>query len=163
MPTSPTPNPAPHLAWFVAGDLDGFFALFIDNLLILMLIADFCQLICGLPSQLVFTRILPGAALSIFVGNLFYGWQARRLALATGRSDVTALPYGINTISVIAFSFYIMGPVYQRTHDSDLTWKVGLFACFLTGVIETIGAFCGTGCGRIRRALPSSVLFLVWP
>src|SRR5262249_15864766 len=85
-------------------------------------------------------RILPGAALSILVGNLFYAWQARRLARSTGRTDVTALPYGINTPSVVAFIFLIMGPVYQETHNPTLPWQAGLLACFLSGVMEIAGA-----------------------
>jgi len=139
----------------VPGDFDGFFALFLDNLLLLMLIAALCPTVCGLPLELVFGRILPGAAFSILVGNLFYGWQARRLATKLGRDDVTALPYGINTISVISFCFYIMGPVYAQTHNSDLAWKMGLFACFLTGVIEVIGAFCADW---LRRNTPRAAL-----
>jgi len=142
-------------AWWVAGDLDGFFALFIDNLLLLILIATLCPTVCGLPLALVFGRILPGAALSIGVGNLFYGWQARRLARRTGRTDVTALPYGINTISVISFCYYIMAPVYARTHDSDLAWRMGLFACFVTGLIEVAGAF---GADWLRRHTPRAAL-----
>lgn len=141
--------------WFVAGDLDGFFALFIDNLLLLMLIALLCPTVCGLPLELVFGRILPGAAFSICVGNIFYGWQARRLAVRTGNGGITALPYGINTVSVISFCYYIMGPVYARTHDSELTWHVGLFACFLTGLLEVAGAFCADW---LRRNTPRAAL-----
>ena len=103
------------LPWLVRGDLDGFFGLFIDNLLQLMLIVSLCPVVCGLPSELVLSRILPGAALSILAGNLFYAWQARRLMEATGRTDVTALPYGINTVSLLAFIFLVMGPIsYQE-------------------------------------------------
>jgi AGZA family xanthine/uracil permease-like MFS transporter len=155
--TTPTDRNVPKLRipWWVAGDFDGFFALFLDNLLLLMLIAALCPTVCGLPLPLVFGRILPGAAFSILVGNLFYGWQARKLALKTGRDDVTAIPYGINTISVISFCFYIMGPVYAQTHNSDLTWKMGLFACFVTGVIETVGAFFADW---LRRNTPRAAL-----
>jgi len=46
---------------------------------------------------LVAGRILPAVAFSILFGNLFYAWQAHRLARRTGRSDVTAIPFGINT------------------------------------------------------------------
>src|SRR5689334_9001646 len=129
--------------WFVRGDIDGFFGLFLDNLLQLMVISVLGQAVCGFPSELINGRILPGAALSILVGNLFYAWQARRLARGTGRTDVTALPYGINTPSVVAFIFLIMGPVYRETHDPGLAWKAGLLACFLNGVMEIIGALCG--------------------
>ena len=63
--------------WFVRRDLDGFFGLAIDTLVQLMLITVLCQEVIGLPREFVFTRILPGAALSILLGNLFYAWQTR--------------------------------------------------------------------------------------
>ncbi len=140
---------------FVRGDIDGFFALFIDNLLQLMLIAVLCPMVCGLPLDLVFGRILPGAAISILVGNIFYGWQARRLMHSTGRNDVTALPYGINTPSLFAFVFLIMGPVYRDTGDSTLAWQVGIFACFLSGILEMAGALVADW---LRRNTPRAAL-----
>jgi AGZA family xanthine/uracil permease-like MFS transporter len=143
------------LPWFVQGDVDGFFGLFIDNLLQLMLIGVLCKVVCGLPDELVLGRILPGAGLSILAGNLFYAWQARRLALSTGRMDVTALPYGINTTSLIAYIFLVMGPVYQETKDPTLTWRVGLFACLLSGVMEVLGAWVGDW---LRRHTPRAAL-----
>src|SRR3970040_1323685 len=101
-------HPTPHsrsfvLPWFTRGDLDGFFGLFIDNLLQLMLIGYLCKVLCGFPTDFITGQVLPGAALSILFGNLYYGLQARKLALATKRSDVTALPFGIHTPSLIAF------------------------------------------------------------
>ncbi|MBL7684517.1 MAG: NCS2 family permease [Deltaproteobacteria bacterium] len=128
---------------FVWGDLDGFFGLFIDNLLQLMLIAVLGKFVAGLPDSLITQRILPGAALSIFAGNLFYSYQAYQLAKNSGRSNVTALPYGINTVSLLAFILLIMGPLYQETQNVDLVWKVGLFACFVSGLMETLGSFIG--------------------
>src|SRR5688572_10887320 len=119
------------IPWFVRGDIDGFFGLFIDNLLQLMVISVLGRAVCGFPPELINERILPGAALSILIGNLFYGWQAHRLSQQTGRDDVTALPFGINTPSVFAYIFLIMGPVYQQTGDPILAWKAGLLACFL--------------------------------
>jgi AGZA family xanthine/uracil permease-like MFS transporter len=129
--------------WFVRGDIDGFFGLFVDNLLQLMLIAVLCTQVCGMPSELVYGRILPGAALSILFGNAFYTWQARRLAIRTGRTDVTALPYGINTVSLIAFVFLIIAPIYFETKNPVLAWQAGLFACLASAVLECIGAFVG--------------------
>lgn len=141
--------------WFVRGDIDGFFGLFIDNLLQLMVISFLCRVVCGFPAELINQRILPGAAASVLVGNLFYAWQARQLARRTGRNDVTALPYGINTPSVIAYIFLIMGPVYQETRNATLAWQAGLFACLLSGVMETAGAFCSDW---LRRHTPRAAL-----
>jgi AGZA family xanthine/uracil permease-like MFS transporter len=141
--------------WFVRGDIDGFFGLFIDNLLQLMLIAVLGKFVCGFPPDLITGRILPGAAVSILIGNIFYAWQARQLMLKTGRVDVTALPYGINTPSLLAYVFLIMGPLYQETGDPTLVWHAGLFACLMSGLIETAGAFVGDW---LRRQTPRAAL-----
>jgi hypothetical protein len=63
--------------WIVKRDIDGFFGLAIDNLIQFLLIATLCPLIAGIPSDFVFSRILPGAALSVVFGNLLAGAQAR--------------------------------------------------------------------------------------
>ncbi|TSA31242.1 MAG: NCS2 family permease [Verrucomicrobiaceae bacterium] len=141
--------------WFVRGDWDGFIGLFIDNLLQLLLIATLCPLACGIPVTMVVTILLPGAAVSILAGNLFYSWQAWRLAEKTGRSDVTALPYGINTVSLIAFIFFIMSPVWQATKDPVKVWEAGVFACLLSGLFELAGAFCAD---PLRRSAPRAAL-----
>lgn len=141
--------------WFVRKDLDGFFGLFIDNLIQLMLIVPLASAVAGIPREIIFGYVLPGAAISIVIGNIFYSIQARRLAIRTGRDDVTALPYGINTVSLFAFIFFIMGPVYQETKDPILAWKIGLVACLFSGVIEVIGAFTGNW---IRRVTPRAAL-----
>ena len=91
--------------WFVRKDLDGFFGLAIDNLIQLMLIVTLTNRVAGIPNEVVFGYILPGAAISIIAGNIFYSIQARQLAMRTGRGDVTALPYGINTVSLFAYIF----------------------------------------------------------
>jgi AGZA family xanthine/uracil permease-like MFS transporter len=141
--------------WFVRKDLDGFFGLMIDNLIQLILIVSLCRELIHLPDDYIFGRILPGAAISILIGNFFYAWQARRLARETGREDVTALPYGINTVSLFAYVFFIMLPIYQETKDPIWAWKVGLVACFLNGAIEIAGAFVAE---RVRRMTPRAAL-----
>jgi AGZA family xanthine/uracil permease-like MFS transporter len=141
--------------WFVRGDLDGFFGLFIDNLLQLMLIGILCRFACGFPAAMVTTVVLPGAAVSILIGNLFYGWQARMVALRSGRQDTTALPFGINTPSLVAYVFLIMGPVYRETGAWRLAWQAGLFATLLSGVMEAAGAFVGDW---LRRHTPRAAL-----
>ena len=140
---------------FVRGDVDGFFGLFFDNLTNLLIIGSLGALVCGFPAQLLAGRILPGVAVSVVLGNLFYAWQARRLMRRSGREDVTALPYGVNTPTMFAYIFLVMGPVYQQTQDADLAWQTGLLACFLGGVIETAGAFVAD---YLRRYTPRAAL-----
>src|SRR5258706_11749302 len=141
--------------WFVRKDLDGFFGLMIDNLIQLILIVNLCGGVIHLPASLIFGKILPGAAMWILVGNFFYAWQARQLARGTGRDDITALPYGINTVSLFAYLFFIMLPIYLETKDPVWAWKVGLVACFLNGVIEILGAFVAE---RLRQVTPRAAL-----
>jgi len=164
MTAEPTLRESPGLPWFVRGDLDGFFGLAVDNLIQFLLILSLSVSLCGLEAEFVLSRILPGAAVSLVVGNLFYAWQARRLARREGRSDVTALPFGINTISLFAFVLFVMAPTFQewsarpgvtRDEAAAVAWQVGLVACLLSGIIEAAG---GAIAGRVRRATPRAAL-----
>jgi AGZA family xanthine/uracil permease-like MFS transporter len=149
--------------WWVAGDLDGFFGLAIDNLIQFLLILGLCTAVLGFSSELVLGTVLPGAALSILVGNLFYAWQAQRLSAREGRTDVTALPYGINTVSLFAYVFLVMLPVKLAAEaggaapdDASRTaWQVGLAACLVSGLLETLGSLVAE---PIRRATPRAAL-----
>jgi AGZA family xanthine/uracil permease-like MFS transporter len=140
--------------WFVPNDIDGFFGLFVDNLCQLIVVVGLCPKLAGLPESLVVERILPGIAISLVAGNLFYSWQAHRLSKRTGK-PVTALPFGVNTVSLFAFIFLILGPVYRETHDADLAWKVSLVAGFLGGVVEIATSFFGAW---LRKHTPRAAL-----
>jgi len=142
-------------AWFVKKDIDGFFGLMTDNLMQLIVIGVLCQHVCGLPVSKIFGTILPGAAFSIVTGNLFYAWQARRLARQEKRTDVTALPYGINTPSLFAFIFFVMLPVKIETGSAEIAWKVGLVACLGSGILELCGSFVAE---HIRKYTPRAAL-----
>ena len=93
------------------------------------------------------------------LGNVFYAWQARRLAAREQRTDVTALPYGINTPSLLVYIFFVMKPAFDAATNAGATteqagrtaWQMGLLACLGSGVIEFTGSFLS---GRIRRATP---------
>ncbi|MEN6631043.1 MAG: NCS2 family permease [Candidatus Polarisedimenticolia bacterium] len=145
------------------GDLDGFFGLMVDNLLQFLVILPLSVGICGFPADFVLSRVFPGAALSIIFGNLYYAFLARRAARATGRRT-TALPYGINTVSLFAFVFFIIGPTYAELaadpsvgaeRAARVAWQVGLAACFFSGVLETAG---GLVADWVRRATPRAAL-----
>lgn len=140
---------------FVRGDLDGFFGLALDNLVQLLLIDALCRHVLGFPPELLYGRVLPACAISLLVGNVFYAWQAHRLAKQTGRTDVCALPYGINTVSLIAHVFLIMLPVKIATGDPYAAWRIGLVACLGSGVIELFGSLFAE---RVRKATPRAAL-----
>jgi hypothetical protein len=96
---SSQPNPDFHPRWFVRGDIDGFFGLALDNLIQVLLISSLWTHVLGFSPARLYDRVLPGIAISLVSGNLFYAWQAYQLAKRSGRTDVSALPYGINTVS----------------------------------------------------------------
>lgn len=147
---------------FVRRDLDGFFGLFVDNLVQILVITGFSSALAGLSPAFIFSRVLPAVALSVLVGNFFYSWQAWRLAKRENRADVTALPYGINTPSVIAFILFIMAPVFMANRAklgpeaaATLAWQAGMVACFASGVIELVGAFAASW---LRAVTPRAAL-----
>jgi AGZA family xanthine/uracil permease-like MFS transporter len=147
--------------WLTRGDVDGFFGLALDNLVQLLLIDALCRGVIGMPASLLYGRVLPGAAVSLLVGNLFYAWQAHRLAAATGRDDVCALPYGINTVSLFGHVFLVMLPAKLAAEAAGVAdpvrvaWQAGLVACLGSGLIELA---CAPIAERIRRATPRAAL-----
>ena len=143
-----------YIPFFVKGDVDGFIGLFIDNLVNLLLITGLCLKI-GMPKEIVFGKILPGTALSVLAGNIFYSYQARKLAFSERRFNVTALPYGINTVSLFAFFSFIILPVYIQTKDAYFAWKVGVACCFVSGLFEGLGAVVGE---KIKKITPRAAL-----
>ncbi|MFM2204869.1 MAG: hypothetical protein RLZZ560_264, partial [Cyanobacteriota bacterium] len=105
---NPTALPPRGPRWFVAGDLDGFLGLGLDNLIQILLIVSLCRAVLGYPDSLVFGTILPATGISLLLGNGAYALQAYRLGQREQRSDRTALPYGINTVSLFAYIFLVM-------------------------------------------------------
>jgi AGZA family xanthine/uracil permease-like MFS transporter len=146
---------------FVRGDIDGFFGLALDNLIMLLVLSSLCRFVLGFDDALIFGRILPGAAVSLLIGNLFYARQALKLARQEGRDDVCALPYGLNAVTVFTFVFLVMLPAKlaaQAAGAADPTrvaWQAGLLACFGSGLVELIGSLFAD---RIRRATPRAAL-----
>ncbi|MBC1262117.1 NCS2 family permease [Synechococcus sp. BSF8S] len=149
--------------WLVPGDWDGLLGLGLDNLIQILLILGLCRGVLGYPDALIFGVILPATGVSLVVGNAAYAWQAHRLGQREGRADRTALPYGINTVSLFAYVFLVMLPVKltavgQGLSDAEavrLSWQAGMMACLGSGLIETSGAWC---VGALRRWLPRAAL-----
>ena len=75
------------------GDYSAFWALFTDNFTNLLVISGVCKFVFNMPNEIVFGKILPGAALVLAIGVFFYSWLAHRLAHKEQRTDVTALPF----------------------------------------------------------------------
>jgi len=126
---------------FRPGDLNAFFGLMIDNLTQLVILSGILIGVFGFPVDLVLTRIIPGSAVGVLIGDLIYTRMAITLARKTGRNDVTAMPLGIDTVSLFAYTFGILGPAYLATKDAELAWKIGMAVIVLAGVVKMVLSF----------------------
>jgi AGZA family xanthine/uracil permease-like MFS transporter len=103
--------------------------------------------------------MLPGTALGVLVGDLAYTVMAVRLARRTGRDDVTAMPFGIDTPTLFAMVFGVLGPVKLATGDPVLAWKVAMAVTIAIGLVKVVLSFAGDWARRVvpRAALLGSI------
>src|SRR5690242_20507157 len=99
--------------------------------------------------------MVPGTAVGVLLGDLAYTGLAIRLMRATGRSDVTAMPFGIDTPSLFGVVFGVLGPAMLLTRDPILAWKIGMGVTVAMGVIKLALAFAGDW---VRRVVPRAAL-----
>jgi len=134
---------AGQVRWWVAGDWNGFFGLFTNVVLNVIVLTGLCLGVVNLPADTVFGRILPALGIALPIGNLYYAYLAYKLAQREGRTDVTAMPYGPSVPHMFIVVFVIMLPVYLKTKDPMLAWQAGLAWAFIIGVIVLAGIFFG--------------------
>ena len=140
---------------WVPGDWNGFFGLFTNVLLNVIVLTGLCLGVVQLPADTVFGRILPALGVALPLGNLFYAYLAWQLGKAEGRSDVTAMPYGPSVPHMFIVVFLVMLPVYLETKNPMMAWYAGLAWCFIIGVIVLLGAFVGPA---IRALTPRAAM-----
>jgi adenine/guanine/hypoxanthine permease len=141
--------------WFAPGDWSAFFGLAVDNLTQLVLLSGLLIGVFGFPSDLVLYAIVPGTAAGVLVGNLLYTGLALRLMRRTGRDDVTAMPFGIDTPSLFGITLGVLGPAKLVTGDPVLAWKIGMGVTVIMGLVKLGMAFVGEW---VRRLVPRAAL-----
>src|SRR5258708_19110773 len=141
--------------WWVPGDWNGFFGLFTNVLLNVIVLTGLWLGVVQMAGDGVYGRILPALGIALPLGNLYYAYLAWRLGQREGRSDVTAMPYGPSVPHMFIVVFLIMLPVYLKTKDPVVAWHAGLAWCFIIGVIVLIGAFVGPA---IRAMTPRAAM-----
>lgn len=151
--TNAAPAAGPRL--WVPGDWNAFFGLFTNVLLNVLVLTGLVIGVVKLPDSLVFGRILPALGIALPLGNLWYAYLARQLAVREGRSDVTALPYGPSVPHMFIVVFGVMVPIMLQTNDPVQAWQAGLAWAFIIGVVILIGAFVGP---TIRRFTPRAAM-----
>jgi len=141
--------------WWVPGDWNGFFGLFTNVVLNVIVLTGLCLHVVNLPAGIVYGRILPALGIALPLGNLYYAYLAWRLAKSEGRGDVTAMPYGPSVPHMFIVVFLIMLPIYLKTKDPVLAWQSGLVWCLVIGVIVLLGAFVGP---TVRKYTPRAAM-----
>jgi AGZA family xanthine/uracil permease-like MFS transporter len=137
--------------WYAPGDWNAFFGLALDNLTQLVILSGLLIGVFGFPSDLVLGRMVPGTAIGVLVGDLIYTWLAIRLMRRSGRSDVTAMPFGIDTPSLFGIVFGVLGPAMVLTRDPVLAWKIGMGVTVAMGLLKLALAYSGDW---VRRLCP---------
>ncbi len=149
--------------WSQRGDINAFFGLMLDNVGGMILMASLLVGVFNLPKSFVLTRMIPGTAVGVLVGDLIFTFMAFRLARKSGRTDVTAMPLGLDTPSTFGTVFLIVGPSYQaalnRGLDPDSSarhaWFLGITMLLASGIFKLA---CAPLSGWIRRAVPRAGL-----
>lgn len=140
---------------WVTGDWNGLFGLGTNVLLNVIVLTGLCLAVVQIPGDVVYGRVLPALAIALPLGNIWYALLALRLAKRTGRTDVTALPYGPSVPHTFIVVFVVMLPVYLQTGDPLAGWRAGLAWSFIIGAIVLLGALVGPW---IRRWIPRAAL-----
>ena len=140
---------------WVPGDWNGFFGLFTNVLLNVIVLTGLSLGVVKMPEDIVYGRILPALGIALPLGNLYYAFLAWRLAKTEGRGNVTAMPYGPSVPHMFIVVFLIMLPIYLQTNDPILAWQAGLAWAFIIGVIVLLGAFVGP---TIRKYTPRAAM-----
>lgn len=150
------------IRWFATGDVNAFFGLMLDNVVNLAVLAGILVAGFGFPAEIVFGRMFPGTALGVLVGNVAYTWLAVKLARTSRRSDVTAMPLGLDSPSTIGMALAVLGPAfmsaktrYPEQEAALVAWQVGMATMVLVGIFKVAMSFAGE---RIRKTIPEAGL-----
>jgi AGZA family xanthine/uracil permease-like MFS transporter len=148
--------------WAAPGDINAFFGLMLDNIANLLLMVGLLSGVFAFPTEFALRHMIPGTAIGVLVGDLLYFWMAMRLARRTGRTDVTAMPLGLDTPSTFGMVFFVLGPAFVRAQEgmsleeaAAHTWHIGICAIFLSGLFKFA---CACGSNWVRRAVPRAGL-----
>ncbi|MCB1147625.1 MAG: hypothetical protein KDK38_12565, partial [Leptospiraceae bacterium] len=147
---------------FSLGDFNAFFALFLDNMVNLVILYGILTEVFGFPGSFIYKYMIPGTALGVLFGDLVYSWFALRLARKTGRSDVTAIPLGLDTPSTIGIAVTVLGPAYigyrqgfDETTAAQMAWYVGMAVMIWMGIVKIAASFVGR---YIQKIVPEAGL-----
>jgi AGZA family xanthine/uracil permease-like MFS transporter len=143
------------LPYWVKGDTNAFFGLGFNILVNVLVLTGLCIGVVNIPAGEVYGVVLPALGIALVIGNVYYTYLARRLAIKEQRDTVTAMPYGPSVPHMFIVVFVVMLPVFLKTKNPLLAWEAGVAWAFIIGVIILIGAFVGP---TIRKYAPRAAM-----
>jgi adenine/guanine/hypoxanthine permease len=149
--------------WAAKGDINAFFGLMLDNIAGLVLTVTMLATIFEFPVDFALQYMIPGTAIGVFVGDLLFFALAFGLARKERRSDVTAMPLGLDTPSTIGMVLFVLGPSFLAGKAEGLsieaaamrTWHIGICAIFVSGLVKALFSFSSNW---IRNIFPRAGL-----
>ncbi len=146
-------------SWRAAGDVNAYFGLLLDNLAGLLLTVGLLVGGFGMPADFVVGSMVPGTAIGVLVGDLLYTLLAFRLAKKTGRSDVTAMPLGLDTPSIFGITIFVIGPAFLSAkaggaaplEAARIAWGIGIASMVYSGIFKLFCSVLGLGFGNSSR------------
>jgi AGZA family xanthine/uracil permease-like MFS transporter len=149
--------------WAAPGDVNAFFGLVLDNLAGLILMVTLLAASFGFPASFAVSHMVPGTAIGVLVGDLAFFALAFYLARKTSRTDVTAMPLGLDTPSTFGMVFFVLGPAFLAGKSSGLeieqaaryAWHIGIWSILFSGIFKFL---CAPVSGLVRRIVPRAGL-----
>ncbi len=149
--------------WARPGDINAFFGLMLDNIAGMVLMVGMLAFGFGFPVKFALAYMIPGTAIGVLVGDLLFFWLAFVYARKSGKTDVTAMPLGLDTPSIIGMTLLVLGPAYAAGIANGLdvqsaalkTWHIGMCAILITGLVKLVLSF---GSNWIHRVFPRAGL-----
>ena len=156
-------SPPSHYRWATRGDINAFFGLSLDNLADLTLAVSLLVTVFNYPLEFALSHFVPGTALGVIVGDLLFTWMAIRLAKQTRRSNITAMPLGLDTPSTFGMVFFVIGPAYldatgnglSETDAARQAWHIGMCCIVASGIFKLC---CAPVASKVRQLIPRAAL-----
>jgi AGZA family xanthine/uracil permease-like MFS transporter len=135
----------------------------LDNVADLLLMVGLLVGVFQFPQAFALNYMVPGTAIGVLVGDLLFFIMAFRTAKRIGRSDVTAMPLGLDTPSTFGMVFFVLGPAFVAAKASGMspdeaakhTWHIGICSIFLSGIFK---CGCAVVSPWVRKVTPRAGL-----
>ncbi|MCF7791508.1 MAG: solute carrier family 23 protein [Victivallales bacterium] len=126
-------------------DINGFFGLVSDNMAIISFV---CAILLGFgfPKDIVALRIVPGTALGVLIGDLVLSYFAYKMNKKLGRTDITAMPLGLDLPSSLGIALTVVGPAFLAMKNNGIAageaamkaWFIGMAGIVTIGILKVV-------------------------